>query len=65
MLHSDAIAVMPGFCIPEHPRLRAIPLEDGTQIRTGLDYREALTGMEEAFALLAREHALQKTVRTD
>ena len=59
--HSDAIAVMPGFCIPEHPRLRAIPLEDGIQIRTGLAYREALTGMEEAFARLARDHASSRT----
>ena len=52
--HSDAIAVVPGFCIPAHLRLRAVPLEDGVQIRMGLAYRQAMTGMEEAFALLAR-----------
>ena len=55
--HSEAIAVVPGFCIPEHPRLRAVPLEDGVQIRMGFAYREAMTGMEEAFARLARDQA--------
>ena len=52
---------MPGFCIPEHPKLQAIPLEDGVQIRVGLAYREAMSGMEEAFARLAREQAGSRT----
>ena len=51
--HNDAIAIVPGFCIPEHPRLCAVLLEDGMQIRMGLAYRQAMTPMEEAFALLA------------
>ena len=57
--HSDAAVIVPGFCIPEHPRLRAAVLEDGEQVRMGLAYREALTGMEETFARLARDHALR------
>ena len=59
--HSDATVIVPGFCIPEHPRLRAAVLEDGEQVRMGLAYREALTGMEEAFALLARDHVSNRT----
>jgi len=59
--HGDAVVIVPGFCIPEHPRLRAAVLEDGEQVRMGLAYREALTGMEEAFALLARDHASGRT----
>jgi len=55
--HSDAMVIVPGFCVPEHPRLRAAPLEDGEQVRMGLAYRQAMTAMEEAFALLAREAA--------
>ena len=53
--HNDAIALAPGFCIPEHPRLCAVLLEDGIRIRMGLAYRRAMTPMEEAFALLARD----------
>jgi DNA-binding transcriptional LysR family regulator len=60
--HSDAIAIAPGFCIPEHPRLRAALLEDGTQIRVGLAYRQAMTHCEEAFALLARDHVAREAV---
>jgi len=59
--NGDAIAIIPGFCIPEHPRLRAIPLEDGVQIRMGLAYRRPMTHTEEAFALLARDHANGRT----
>ena len=59
--HSDAMALVPGFCIPEHPRLRAALLEDGAQIRMGLAYRRAFSGMEEAFAQLSRDHALRET----
>lgn len=58
--HSDAMIIVPGFCIPEHPRLRAAPLEDGEQVRMGLAYREAMTRTEEAFALLARDHAARE-----
>ena len=58
--HSGAAVIVPGFCIPEHPRLRAAVLEDGEQVRMGLAYRQAMTGMEEAFALLARDHALRE-----
>jgi len=56
--HSDTLVIVPGFCVPEHPRLCTAPLEDGERIRMGLAYRQALTGMEEAFALLARDHAV-------
>ena len=55
--NSEAIAVVPGFCVPEHPRLRAIPLEDGVQIRMGLAYCRPMTHAEETFALLAQDHA--------
>jgi DNA-binding transcriptional LysR family regulator len=55
--HNDVIAIVPGFCIPEHPRLRAAPLEDKVQIQMGLAYRQAMTRAEEAFALLAYEAA--------
>jgi len=58
--HSDTIAIVPGFCIPEHPRLCAAPLEDGIRIRMGLAYRQALTSTEETFALLARDHMAQE-----
>ena len=53
--HGDAIAVMPGFSIPQHPQLCAVPLMDGICIRVGLAYRHPMTRMEEAFAVLARE----------
>lgn len=52
--NSDSIAIIPGFGIPEHPRLRIVPLMDGIRIRMGLAYRQPLTRMEEAFALIAR-----------
>ena len=59
--HSDTLTIVPGFCVPEHPRLRAAALEDGEPIRMGLAYREAMSGMEEAFARLAREQAGSRT----
>ena len=59
--HNDVIAIVPGFCIPEHPRLRAVPLEDKVQIQMGLAYRQAMTRAEEAFALLAYEAANSQT----
>lgn len=62
--HNDAIVIVPGFCIPEHPRLRAAPLEDGEQIRMGLAYRQAMTRTEESFAMLARDHAVREAMNS-
>ena len=57
--HSGYVSVIPGFGVPKHPGLCAVPLEDGIQIRMGFAYRQSLTRTEEAFTMLARDHTPQ------
>ena len=53
----DAVAIMPGFAVPDHSQICALPFQDGITIRMGFAYRDPLNRLEKAFASTARNDA--------